>query len=188
MTTSRKALMSLLPVGIIIALVIGGLYLVKAKFIHQGANGGGSLHIGSSLPDFSAQQVGGKPIKISGLGAKVVFVNFWATWCEACMIEMPSIIRLRNKYKPRGFEVLAVNMDDNPEAAVPRALRAFSMPFPVYKDTNSELTELFDVHAIPFSVMIKVTPQDRKVVFIETGERKWDDKEMNDLMERWLSE
>lgn len=192
MTTLRK---TLVPIGIILALVVGGLFAVK-KFAVQPRDGGSlnpgapsgapavKIAEGETLPDFSLTQFGGSVQPVSKLGAKVVLVNFWATWCEACMVEMPSIIALRKRFKARGFEVAAINVDQNPESVLPSTLKKLGIDFPVYTDQDTRLSELFDVHAIPLSVVLD---RNRKIVMIESGERNWDDKEMQTRMERWLS-
>jgi thiol-disulfide isomerase/thioredoxin len=56
---------------------------------------------------------------IAGLKGKVVFVNFWATWCAPCIAEFPDIVRLHQKYHARGFEVIAVSFDEQKETAIP---------------------------------------------------------------------
>ncbi len=68
---------------------------------------------GSVAPDFSLKSVpDGKEVKLSSLRGKAVLVNFWATWCEPCKIEMPSLVDLQKKYGPQGLQIVGVAMDD----------------------------------------------------------------------------
>ncbi|MGZ3698075.1 MAG: TlpA disulfide reductase family protein, partial [Bdellovibrionota bacterium] len=127
---------------------------------------------------------GGGVVKASELKPKVTLVNFWATWCEACMEEMPSILKLRGRFKDRGFEVVAVNVDENPEAVLPATLKQLGIDFPVYIDKEGQVAGLFDVHAIPLTVMINSS---RKVLLVQDGERNWMDEDLLSKMEKWLS-
>ena len=68
---------------------------------------------GSMAPDFSLKNLAdGKDIRLSSLRGKAVLVNFWATWCEPCKIEMPSLVDLQKKYGPQGLQIVGVAMDD----------------------------------------------------------------------------
>jgi thiol-disulfide isomerase/thioredoxin len=68
---------------------------------------------GSVAPDFSLKNLAdGKDVRLSSLRGKAVLVNFWATWCEPCKIEMPSLVDLQKKYGPQGLQIVGVAMDD----------------------------------------------------------------------------
>lgn len=68
---------------------------------------------GSVAPDFSLKSLpDGKDVRLSSLRGKAVLVNFWATWCEPCKIEMPSLVDLQKKYGPQGLQIVGVAMDD----------------------------------------------------------------------------
>ena len=68
---------------------------------------------GSLAPDFALKSLpDGKEVKLSSLRGKVVLVNFWATWCEPCKIEMPSLVDLQKKYGAQGLQIVGVAMDD----------------------------------------------------------------------------
>jgi thiol-disulfide isomerase/thioredoxin len=68
---------------------------------------------GSVAPDFSLKNLSdGKEVRLSSLRGKAVLVNFWATWCEPCKIEMPSLVDLQKKYGPQGLQIVGVAMDD----------------------------------------------------------------------------
>jgi thiol-disulfide isomerase/thioredoxin len=185
------------PVIVILVLVVGGLYGVKS---HIASRPGGSaamgedehsgtadsLKIGSILPDFQLDLYGsgGKTVQASTLKSKVTLINFWATWCEACMVEMPSIVKVWQSYKDKGFDVASVNVDQNPEAVLPKTLKRLGMEFPVYTDKDSKLADLFQIQAIPLSVIID---RNRKILFIENGERDWNGSDIRAEIEKWLS-
>ena len=114
-----------------------------------------------------------------------IVVDFWATWCEACMEEMPSMVALREKYAAQGFEILAINVDENPSQSVPPIVNSLKIKFPIFTDKTNALSEMFDVHAIPLSVMIN---KDRKILMIESGGREWNDDEVHQMLEKWLKD
>ncbi|MGE4231985.1 MAG: TlpA disulfide reductase family protein [Bacteriovoracia bacterium] len=110
------------------------------------------------------------PIRFSDYKGKVLLVNFWASWCEACMAEMPSIQKLYNSLKGEGLEVLGINVDDNPQSVVPDIVDKLNLRFTMATEVDGQLTSYFNVVAIPFSIVIG---RDQKVVWAESGERDW---------------
>jgi cytochrome c biogenesis protein CcmG/thiol:disulfide interchange protein DsbE len=72
----------------------------------------------SGVPDFALKDLGGHDESLSEFRGKVVLVNFWATWCAPCRIEIPWLMDLQEKYAPRGFRVLGVAMDEEGKTAV----------------------------------------------------------------------
>src|SRR5688572_1298378 len=120
MTTSRSKQSNpvwkvLIPVGVLLTLILGALMLIRLQ-VSQTPGGADGVEIrqGNRLPDFTLTYLNGTTTPVSKISAKVMMINFWATWCEACMEEMPSIVKLRNTYQSRGFEVLGVNLDEDP--------------------------------------------------------------------------
>lgn len=117
----------------------------------------------------------GETITAGTFNGKVVLVNFWASWCTACIVEMPSIVKLHEMLKSEGFEVLSINVDDEPEKVVPEIVKKFKMQFPVFKEIDSELSKKFNVVAIPYSAMLDKKLQ---IVWAESGERDWSSEEI----------
>ena len=103
------------PIILIIAAVVISVMLIfgiqKARHNSGAQSPGGKLQ-GQMAPDFELPSLDGKPIKLSDYRGKAVLLNFWATWCEPCKIEMPWFVDLQNKYGPQGLQVLGVAMDD----------------------------------------------------------------------------
>jgi cytochrome c biogenesis protein CcmG/thiol:disulfide interchange protein DsbE len=73
---------------------------------------------GTPAPDVIFKDLDGKDVPLSSFKGKVVLINFWATWCEPCYIEIPWLIEMQQKYGAQGFTVLGVSMDDEGKAAV----------------------------------------------------------------------
>ncbi len=103
------------PIVLIIAAVVISVMLIfgiqKARHNPGPQATSGKLQ-GKLAPDFELQSLDGKTVKLSDFRGKAVLLNFWATWCEPCKIEMPWFVDLQNKYGPQGLQVLGVAMDD----------------------------------------------------------------------------
>ena len=73
---------------------------------------------GKPAPDLKFKDLNGKEVALSDLKGKVVFLNFWATWCDPCRFEIPWLIDMQQKYGPKGFTVLGVAMDEEGKSVV----------------------------------------------------------------------
>lgn len=100
---------------------------------------------------------------------KVVLVNFWATWCEPCREEMPSIERLKEKFAGQPFDVLAVNVDE-PEARVRAFLEKTPLQLTVLLDPGKAVTKNWDARILPASFVIG---RDGRVHYSVVGEIDW---------------
>lgn len=100
---------------------------------------------------------------------RVVLVNFWATWCEPCRHEMPSIERLRDKLEGKPFSVLAVNVDE-PDARVRRFLEQTALSLPVLMDQNKKVTRGWNVRVLPTTFVIG---PDGRVRYRLVGDIDW---------------
>lgn len=78
---------------------------------------------GKTAPDFTLKTLDGKSITLSDLRGKAVLLNFWATWCEPCKVEIPWFVDLQKQYGGQGLEIVGVAMDDNPS---PQKIEAFT--------------------------------------------------------------
>ena len=183
-TASSAIWKTFVPIFVILLFVLGGLYGIKATLppIHPAAESTNSDR-DRQLADLDLTQLDKKSIKISDLSGRVFLINFWATWCEACIEEMPSIVHLRESYKDKGFEVLSINVDENPDVVVPKIAKQLGMNFPIFVDPNGRISEMFDVHAIPLTVIIR---KKGEVLEVLNGGRDWNSLEVRAKLERWL--
>src|SRR4051812_45614491 len=127
---------TVLPVAVIIAAATAGLFLLRGGFGSRGSSvstsstasyGPIEIRVGSQLPDFTLKKFGAGEIKASQLGSRITLINFWATWCEPCVIELPSLVKLHEKFKTKGFDVVAIDVDENPEQVLPRAIQKYGL-------------------------------------------------------------
>lgn len=120
---------------------------------------------GSSAPDFTLKSDAGANLKLSELRGEVVMINFWATWCAPCREEMPLLNQLYEQYRKVGFTLLAVNIDDDPAKARAMA-RKLGVNFPVLFDTDKRVSKLYDVAAMPSTLLID---RDGRVRYVHRG-------------------
>lgn len=111
------------------------------------------LKIGDAAPDFALAQVGGDSVQLSKLRGKIVFVNFWATWCDPCREEMPDIQKVYQKYKNQDVVVLAVNVRESADAAK-SYFKTNGLSMPVLLDLTGEVPGGYRVTGYPESYLI----------------------------------
>jgi thiol-disulfide isomerase/thioredoxin len=107
------------------------------------------------LPGFKLKDGNGATVRLSDFKGKVVLLNFWATWCAPCRAEMPWFIEWQDAYKPRGFEVVGISVDEKGWKAVKPFLAGDSMKvnYTILLDTQN-LTTLYAVTEMPKTIML----------------------------------
>ncbi len=109
--------------------------------------------VGAEAPDFTLQTLSGTQLRLQEQRGRVVMINFWASWCAPCRQEMPHLIRIHEKYRSAGFVLLGVNIDDDPKVAASMAER-IGVKFPVLLDTEKKVTRLYDMGAMPATLIL----------------------------------
>ncbi len=104
-------------------------------------------------PDFTLKSRSGENLRLSEFRGEVVMINFWASWCAPCRQEMPLLEELYTRYRPLGFTILAVNVEEDP-AKAKAMLKEIPVSFPVLFDTQSKVSRLYNVAAMPSTVLV----------------------------------
>ena len=112
-----------------------------------------SEKISGKAPNFTLKSRSGKNIKLSELRGEVVMINFWASWCGPCRQEMPLLEKIHKKYKRLGFTLLGVNVEENSNDAK-NYLKDVKVTFPILFDRTQKTSELYNVSAMPTTVLI----------------------------------
>ncbi len=132
-----------------------------------------SLRSGGLAPEFALPLSGGGEVSLASLRGKVVFVNFWATWCTPCRLEAPSLQRLYNTLRADGFEVLGVSIDTaDAGEAVGRFKRDFSLSFPIPLDPTKTVYKSYGASGVPETFLVD---PDGKLLERFVGPQNWDD-------------
>ncbi len=108
---------------------------------------------GGATPPLALADVEGRAYRLDEYRGKVVLVNFWATWCEPCREEMPSLSRLRASLAGRPFEVLAVNLAES-ESRIRRFVEQVPLEFPVLMDRDSATAKAWQARLLPVSFLV----------------------------------
>ncbi len=124
-------------------------------------------------PDFTLPTLSGAPIRLSELRGKVVLLNFWATWCVPCRLEIPALETLYQRHKDAGLAVLTINLDTLSTAGVEAFVQEVRVTFPVALDPSWSIARAYRVLGLPTTYLI-----DRagNAVVREVGERDWLDE------------
>ncbi len=144
-----------------------------------------ALHEGQAAPQCpSALTDKGQKLDLTAYQGKVVLIDFWATWCGPCQKSMPFLNGLRNERVQEGFEIVAINVDENTEEAR-EFLKAHPVDYPVAFDPKGECPGIFNVEAMPSSFFIDKTGKVRK---IHLGYRDGDQTEIREQISALLAE
>jgi peroxiredoxin len=105
-------------------------------------------------PDFTLPDLEGRPVRLRELRGKLVFLNFWATWCPPCRLEMPSMERLYQIFKPTAFAMLAVSIDRQGAKAMKPFMEELQLTFPALLDPPSEVARQYGLRGLPTTYLI----------------------------------
>ena len=124
---------------------------------------------GGATPPLALEDLNGRSHDLTQYKGKVVLVNFWATWCEPCRAEMPSIDRLRSSLKGKPFEVLAVNLAE-PLSRIENFAASLPLGFPLLRDRDGAAGKAWKAKLLPASFLIG---RDGKIHYVAYGELDW---------------
>jgi thiol-disulfide isomerase/thioredoxin len=133
--------------------------------------------------DFSLSLLEGETRSLSSYKGKVVFLNFWATWCGPCRVEMPSMEALYNKFSDKGLEILAVNSGED-QATVRSFLKNEGFSFSALLDLDRRVSANYGIQAIPTTFLID---RDGMIILRLVGSIDWNTPKIHAALESLLS-
>jgi thiol-disulfide isomerase/thioredoxin len=131
----------------------------------------------------SLYSLAGDPVELRDFEDDVLLVNFWATWCAPCRVEMPSMANLHDRYRGRGVRIVAIT-DEEPDA-VRRFLDQSPYPFTILIDHGGVMAGRLGIWAIPWTLVLDSR---RRLVHFHQGARRWDTPDILQSLDRVLSE
>ena len=148
----RNALVFVTLVVAILAMLASGRYLDRTRK-HGPIKLVGNVQ-GVAAPDFTLPSLDGRKVKLSAFRGKAVLLNFWATWCPPCKIEMPWFEDLQKQYGADGLVVLGVAMDDTEPATIAKFASDLGVNYPVLLGTDKVSDDYGDVQYLPTTFYI----------------------------------
>lgn len=172
---------SIIFVVVVILVVTGLLFLGKSFTSSHSASAASGKHDqfnGVAAPDFELKVVNTKDqtLKLSDLKGKAVVVNFWATWCEPCKVEMPWLVDLQKKYGPEGLQIVGIAMDDTDEKTIAGFTHKMGVNYPIVVGTEKVADLYGGIDGMPTLFFVD---RSGKIVDHELGLRSMDTIESN---------
>ena len=140
----------------------------------------GVVKPGEQAPNFQLRDMEGRIVSLSDLRGKVVLLNFWATWCGPCRVEMPAMERLYRAYDRKDFEILAVSTDAQGAAVTRPFQQENKLTFPILHDADFRVGLSYGARTLPMTFMVDRQGIVRQHIF---GARDWEAPEAHQLIE-----
>jgi peroxiredoxin len=131
------------------------------------------LHVGAAAPGFELPELQGRHLGLADLRGRVVFVNFWATWCPPCRDEAPALERFYRAMQSEGLEVVAISIDEEKDrGAVEAFQREFGLSFPILMDLDKRVYASYRATGVPETFLVDA---EGRLVERFIGPRDWDE-------------
>lgn len=167
-------------IGIAMALVFGTALVVK---IRPQIN---LIGAGSAAPEFRAKDLAtGRQVTLADYRGKVVLLNLWATWCEPCRVEMPSMERLYRRMGGPDFRVVAVSIDEQGDSVVTAFARELGLTFDILHDQTAAMKQIYQATGVPESWVIS---RDGVIIKKVIGASEWDGPVNETLIRRLIDD
>ena len=141
--------------------------------------------INTPAPAFRLMDLEGTAHSLAAYQGKVVLLNFWATWCGPCKVEMPAMEALYQAFRSQGLEILAVSVDQQGAAVTRPFKEAMGLSFPILHDSDYQVGLTYGARTLPMTYVIDRQGVIRQRVF---GARDWNSQEARKLMSELLEE
>lgn len=133
-------------------------------------------------PDFTLNDIKGNQVALKDFKGRIVFLNFWPTWCPPCRLEMPSMERLYQELKDRDLVMLALDMQES-EKLVKAFISEFNLSFPSLLDREGDISFLYGVRGLPTTYIID---REGKIIGKAVGPRDWASQDALQLFQSLL--
>jgi peroxiredoxin len=140
----------------------------------------GVVKPGEPAPNFQLRDMNGRNVSLTDMRGKVVLLNFWATWCGPCRVEMPAMERLYRAYDRKDFEILAVSTDAQGTAVTRPFQQENKLTFPILHDSDFRVGLSYGARTLPMTFMVDRQGIVRQHIF---GARDWEALEAHQLIE-----
>ena len=167
-------------IGVVMALVFGTALVIKIRPQID------LLGVGSAAPEFRAANLGtGHPATLADYRGQVVLLNVWATWCQPCRVEMPSMERLYRRLGGADFRIVAVSIDEEGDSVVRTFARDLGLSFDILHDPTAAIKRDYQATGVPESWVIN---RDGVIVKKVIGASEWDGPVNEILIRRLIDE
>jgi thiol-disulfide isomerase/thioredoxin len=159
----RNPLVLVFVAAVVAAMLFAGIHFGRKN--GAGGSSPGALQ-GQLAPDFELKSLEGQNVKLSDFRGKAVLLNFWATWCGPCKIEMPWFVELQKQYGPQGLQIVGIAMDDASTEDIAKFAKEMGVNYPILLGKESVGQSYGGVGVLPTTYFID---RDGKFVAREFG-------------------
>jgi peroxiredoxin len=139
---------------VVVALVVAVMLYFGFHAARRPAGASPRIAKSTLAPDFTLESLDGKSMKLSDLRGKAVLLNFWATWCGPCKVEMPWFVDLQEKYRAQGLQIVGVAMDDSSKDDIAKFAKEMGVNYPILIGKEEVGDQYGGVPALPESFFI----------------------------------
>ena len=138
------------------------------------------VKLGEPAPNFQLPDLNGRLVTLSDLRGKVVLLNFWATWCGPCRVEMPAMEQLYQTFSRKDFEILAVSIDAQGVAITRPFQQEYHLTFPILHDADYRVGLTYGARSLPMTFLVDRQGVVRHQIF---GARDWGASDAQQLVQ-----
>lgn len=142
-----------------------------------------NLKLGDDAPNFQLRDLDGNVVSLSQLRGKIILINFWATWCGPCRVEMPAMEQLYRTFSRKDFEILAVSTDPQGAAVTRPFQQEIGLTFPILHDADFRTGLAYGARTLPMTFLVDRHGIIRNRIF---GARDWQSPEARQIIQSMI--